>query len=112
MIHESLRFEGRPGRLYGDILHYTVRTLDEHKAKVQEYATLAAQQLHLQGKRSWRPALWFAVPWSWFQNFVLRGGFLDGHRGALISQMAARAVWLKYRGLGELVKQDARRDAP
>ena len=40
--------------------------------------------------------MWLATPWSWFQNYFLRGGFLDGYRGALISQMAARSVRIKY----------------
>jgi hypothetical protein len=48
--------------------------------------------------------LWFATPWSWFQNYFLRGGFLDGYRGALIAQMAARAVRIKYENLGKLVR--------
>ena len=103
VVHESLRFEGRPGRLAGDILHYTVRSFAEHEANVDRYTTLAAQQMFAQGKRNWRGAVWFATPWSWFQNFVLRGGFLDGHRGALIAQMAARSVRLKYAKLGRLV---------
>jgi len=111
IIHEALRFEGNPGRLKGDLLHYTVQTLAEHEEKVERYATLAAQQLFLDGKRSWRPALWLAAPWSWFQNFFLRGGFLDGYRGARIAKMAARAVRIKYRKLGQLVAEAAKRDA-
>jgi glycosyltransferase involved in cell wall biosynthesis len=102
IIHESLRFHGKLGRLAGDLLHYTVRSFDEHQANVDRYTTLAAQQMFAQGKRKWRAALWFATPWSWFQNFVLRGGFLDGYRGALIAQMAARSVRLKYTKLGRL----------
>jgi hypothetical protein len=103
IIHESLRFEGPAGRLSGDLLHYTVRSFDEHQANVERYTTLAAQQMFGQGKRKFRAALWLATPWSWFQNFVLRGGFLDGYRGALIAQMAARSVRLKYTKLGKLV---------
>ena len=103
IIHESLRFDGKLGRLGGDLLHYTVRSFDEHEANVERYTTLAAQQMFAQGKRNWRGALWFATPWSWFQNFVLRGGFLDGYRGALIAQMAARSVRLKYAKLGKLI---------
>jgi glycosyltransferase involved in cell wall biosynthesis len=103
LIHESLRFPGKPGRLTGDLLHYTVRSFDEHEANVERYTTLAAQQMFAEGKRSWGCAVWFATPWSWFQNFVLRGGFLDGYRGALISRMAARSVRLKYAKLGKLI---------
>lgn len=109
-IHESLTFAGNPGRLSGNLLHYTVRSFAEHEEKVERYAILAAQQLYAAGARSWRAALWLATPWSWFQNFFLRGGFLDGYRGALISQMAARAVRIKYTRLGQLVREAGERN--
>jgi glycosyltransferase involved in cell wall biosynthesis len=104
MVHESLRHAGKIGRLNGDLLHYTVRSFAEHEANVERYTTLAAQQMFAEGKRKWRGAMWFAAPWSWFQNFVLRGGFMDGYRGALIAKMAARSVRLKYAKLGKLVR--------
>jgi len=110
IIHESLKFEGKPGRLNGDLLHYTVRSFAEHEEKVERYAALAAQQMYAAGERSWRSAVWFATPWSWFQNYFLRGGFLDGYRGALIAQMAARAVRIKYEKLGQLVRAAGQRD--
>jgi glycosyltransferase involved in cell wall biosynthesis len=108
IIHEALRFEGKPGRLNGDLLHYTVHSFDEHQVNVERYSTLAAQQMFANGKRRWRGAVWFATPWSWFQNFALRGGFLDGYRGALIAQMAARSVRLKYTKLGKLIASKGR----
>jgi glycosyltransferase involved in cell wall biosynthesis len=108
IIHESLQVEGRPGRLDGDLLHYTVRSFAEHEEKVERYATLAAQQMRAAGKRSWRAPMWFATPWSWFRNFLLRGGFLDGYRGWLISRMAARGTWLKFKKLGKLIEAERR----
>ncbi|MGC2528364.1 MAG: glycosyltransferase family 2 protein [Candidatus Acidiferrum sp.] len=108
IIHEALRFEGQTGRLLGDLLHYTVRSFADHEAKVERYTTLAAQQMFDAGKRSWKSAMWLATPWSWFQNYFLRSGFLDGYRGALISQMAARSVRLKYAKLGKLIGQGRR----
>ena len=104
LVHESLRFDGKIGRLSGDLLHYTVRSFDEHETKVERYTTLAAQQMFAQGKHQWKGAMWMATPWSWFQNFVLRGGFMDGYRGALIARMAARSVRLKYAKLGKLLQ--------
>lgn len=103
IIHEVLQFEGRPGRLRGDLLHYTLDSFSEHKDKVERYTTLAARQMYEAGKRSWRGAMWLAAPWTCFNTFVLRRGFLDGYRGWLISRMAARGVWLKFKKLGKLV---------
>ena len=111
VIHEVLQFKGQPGRLRGDLLHYTMNSFAEHEDKVERYTTLAARQLYEAGKRSWRGAMWLATPWSFFSTFVLRGGFLDGYRGWLISRMAARGVWLKFKKLGTLITADPRGNA-
>jgi hypothetical protein len=61
------------------------------------------------GKRSWRAAMWLATPWSWFNNYVLGLGFLDGRQGWLISRMAARGTWLKFKKLGKLLEAQQQR---
>jgi glycosyltransferase involved in cell wall biosynthesis len=104
IIHEALRFQGKAGRLQGDLLHHTVSSVEEHGQKVERYTTLAAQQMLTAGRRSWRAAMWLAPPWNWFSNYVLRLGFLDGHRGWIISRMAARGTWLKFKKLGKLIE--------
>ncbi len=110
IIHESVSPENDTacvGRLRGDLLHYTVRTFAEHEEKVERYTTLSAQQMYAEGKRNWRAAVWLATPWAWFRSFVLQLGFLDGYRGAVIAQMAARAVRLKYKKLGRFAARQA-----
>ena|SRR5215467_5634010 len=106
IVHEALVFGEKRGRLKGHLLHYTIGTFPEHEQKVEEYSTLAARKMFEQGRRSWRAALWLATPWAFFQSFVLRAGFLDGHRGALIAQMAARSARLKFQRLGALVTKE------
>jgi glycosyltransferase involved in cell wall biosynthesis len=105
-VHETLEFEGKPGYLEGDLLHYTVENFAEHEAKAEKYSKLAARKLFDEGKRSWRAAMWFAAPWTFLQSFFIRAGFLDGRRGALIARMAARSVRLKFRTLGALVCEE------
>lgn len=108
IIHEVLQFEGRPGRLDGDLFHYTMSSFADHEDKVERYTTLAARQMYEGGKRDWRAAMWLAAPWTFFSVFVVRGGFLDGYRGWLISRMAARGVWLKFKKLGKLIVAEGR----
>jgi glycosyltransferase involved in cell wall biosynthesis len=107
-IHSALRFEGRAGRLDGNLLHYTIRTFEEHERKVESYTSVISREMFDEGRKSWRAAMWLAAPWSWFQNFILYGGFLDGKRGWLIARMAARGTWLKFKKLGELVEAERR----
>ena len=106
-IHESLQFQGAIGRLHGDLLHYTVRNLEEQRQKSDEYSTQAARAMFESGQREWRAAKWFATPWAWIRYFVLGAGFLDGYRGLVIARSAAQTVWLKYTKLGELIEQAA-----
>jgi glycosyltransferase involved in cell wall biosynthesis len=107
-IHESLQFEGKAGRLRGDLLHYTVRSREEQRQKTEEYSTLIAKAMFEKGRRDWRAAKWFGAPWTWFHYFVLGAGFLDGYRGFVIAGVAAQTVWLKYGKLGALVEQAQR----
>jgi glycosyltransferase involved in cell wall biosynthesis len=102
-IHSALRYQGTIGRLRGNLLHYTIRTFAEHQAKVDKYTSTIAREMFDQGKRRWRAAMCFAAPWSWVHHFFLGAGFLDGYRGLLIANMAARGVRLKFQKLGQLV---------
>jgi len=108
-LHESLQYDGRCGRLAGDLLHYTIHEFAEHQTNVERYSTLAARQMFEQGRRHWRGALWFATPWSFFHTLVFRGGFLDGYRGVLIARMAAKTVRLKYAKLGQLLAAERKK---
>jgi glycosyltransferase involved in cell wall biosynthesis len=107
-IHSALRYNGPIGRLRGDLLHYTIRTFQEHEAKLEKYTTTVAREMFDQGRRDWQAAMWLAAPWSWFRHFILGAGFRDGLRGALIARMAARGVRLKFKKLGQLVEAEKR----
>ncbi len=106
--HAAPQTEGRVGRISGDLLHYTVRSFEEHEAKVEKMTTTLAQDMFVEGRRSWRAAMWLAAPWNWFNNYVVCLGFLDGSRGWLISRMAARGTWLKFKKLGRLIEAERR----
>ena len=103
-LHESVKADGSVGRLQGDILHYTIRSLAEHYAKMEAFTTRAAEELYGRGRRSWRFGMLVAAPWAMLQRFLLQLGFLDGYRGVLIAWTSGRYVWMKYRKLGILVR--------
>jgi len=101
--HEGVRVEGPIGRLDGHLLHYTVRSLAEHQAKVDALTTLAAEDLFARGVKKWRASMIFATPWTFLQRLVFQLGVLDGRRGFLIAWLSAKYVYLKYRKLGRLL---------
>jgi hypothetical protein len=113
-VHEAVQIEGPAGRLTGHLLHYTVRSLDEHRAKLDALSTMAAEDLFARGRRSWRAAMILAPPWTFLQRLVFQLGVLDGRRGWLIAWLSGVYIYLKYRKLGRLLAGEklARRSWP
>ncbi len=101
--HDAVKLDGPVGRLHGHLLHYTVRSLSEHKAKLDAFTTMAAADLFARGRKRWRAAMIFAPPWTFVQRLVFQLGVLDGWRGWLIAWTSAIYIYLKYRKLGRLL---------
>ena len=95
-VHESVLVEGKRGHLDGDLLHYTCDSIEAHRANLERYTDLAAQELRESGRSvgALRPLL--APVHSFVKAYVLQFGFLDGRAGMTIARMAARYVYLKY----------------
>jgi glycosyltransferase involved in cell wall biosynthesis len=102
-LHERVHVEGQEGRLNGHLFHYTIRSLSEHRAKLDTMSTLAAEDMFAQGRKSWRAAMIFASPWTVVQRLVFQLGILDGRRGWLIAWLSGNYIYLKYRKLGRLL---------
>lgn len=103
VLHEGVKVEGAVGRLDGHLLHYTVRSYAEHKAKLDFLSTMAAEDMFARGHRNWRATMIFAPPWTFFQRLIFQLGVLDGRRGWLIAWLSANYIYLKYRKLGRLL---------
>jgi glycosyltransferase involved in cell wall biosynthesis len=95
-VHESVRVQGRVGRLESNILHFTCESLSEHLKTLDRYTTLAAQELAARKTPVPLSKLILDPSWTFFRTYVLQRGFLDGFEGLLIAQMAAFYTFLKY----------------
>jgi glycosyltransferase involved in cell wall biosynthesis len=102
-LHERIHVDGPVGRLSGHLFHYTIRSLTEHRAKLDAMSTLAAEDMFAQGRKSWRAAMIFAPPWTFVQRILFQLGVLDGRRGWLIAWHSGSHIYLKYRKLGRLL---------
>ena len=101
-VHESVVVTGPVETLSGEILHYTCDSLEEHRARIEAYTDLAAQEMVVRGRRVGAFRRLLAPAWIFLHTYFLRLGILDGHQGFLISQMAARYVRRKYEKWAEL----------
>jgi glycosyltransferase involved in cell wall biosynthesis len=95
-VHESVKVQGRVGHLDANLLHFTCDSLSEHLKTMDRYTTLAAEQLLAsEEKVSWG-RLVFEPPWTFFQTYFVKLGFLDGVEGLAIANMAALYNFVKY----------------
>ena len=106
VVHEKLLYAVSPGTLAGDLLHESAEDLGRYLEKQNRYTTLAAQELHRQG-RSAGIAEFVLSPLVRFVKFyVLRLGFLDGLPGLVHIGIGCMSSFMKYAKLVELRQAD------
>lgn len=104
-VHESVRLDGEPGMLSGEILHHAYRDVSHHLQTMDRYTTLAAAQMDADGQRVGALRLLIHPPAAFLRNLVLRGGMRDGSVGLIVSLMNAFYVFLKFAKLWERQRQ-------
>lgn len=80
-VHEIWNIPGPTGRLSHSLDHFPHPTLSAFLAEINFYSTLRAQELHSLHQSSSLVSIIIYPLAKFIQNFFLRLGFLDGHRG-------------------------------
>lgn len=107
-VHESVEATGATGYLRQDLQHYAYRNIAHHHATMDRYTTLAAAQMHAEGRRAGLFDLTIHPAAAFVRNYVLRRGFTEGTPGLIISAMNAYYVFLKFAKLREMRSAEAR----
>ncbi len=102
LVHESVAVDGPVGRLQGELEHQAYRDVSHHLQTIDRYTTLAARQMHREGRRADWIDLALRPPAAFLRNYVVRGGLRDGARGLIVSTLNAGYVLLKFVKLWEL----------
>ena len=95
-VHERVIVDGKTGTLREPLMHETFVDLDELLAKMNNYSTLSAHDMHRAGKRS---GLFKAVAraiWAFVRTYFLRGGFLDGREGFMLAVATAEGTYYRH----------------
>jgi glycosyltransferase involved in cell wall biosynthesis len=110
-VHETVEFEGHVERLSGDLLHDAYPTLSGYLEHMQRYSTLGAE-IALQRGRTGRGLFWFLDGVllnplvTFFYNYVVRLGMLDGREGLLLHLYHSCYVSWKYAKAWERVRRE------
>lgn len=101
-VHEKAVVEGEVGFLKNPLVHRTYNSVAEFLQRQDLYSTLAAQEMHREGKRYHFYDILFRPSWTFLQMYLLRAGFLDGYYGFLLAKLYAYYTLAKYSKLKEL----------
>jgi glycosyltransferase involved in cell wall biosynthesis len=101
-VHERLQLEGLVRDSRHDLLHFTDPTLHHYLAKFNRYTALGAEDLHAAGRRFSLADLLVRPPFHFIKMYLLRGGFLDGLPGFLLSVLSSVYTFTKYAKLWEI----------
>ncbi|MBI1178140.1 glycosyltransferase [bacterium] len=99
--HDKLEVDGSVGRLRGELLHYSVQSLNQQLGKIPSYTDAFVQQRRARGQRAGWGALFFRPCWTFFRGYFLRLGFLDGWQGYYVARMNAFTALTRYTKLRE-----------
>lgn len=97
-VHETWSVQGVKATLKNPIAHFPHQTLREFIAEVDFYSTLHAKEKQSRGVKSSIIKILLFPKLKFFQNWILRRGFLDGVPGllsALIMSFHSFLAWSK-----------------
>ncbi len=101
-VHESVEIRGQTGILRGALEHRSYDSVGDYLRRIEHYSALAALDMKRRGIRPGWAQLWLRPPARFFRNFFLKGGFLDGIDGFIVSALDAFHVFAKYAQLREI----------
>ena len=93
--HDKIILDGATRKLKGDLLHFTYRDLAHNADTINRFTTTRAKKFLREGRTAGFLDFTLHPLWRFFHQYVLRGGFLDGMPGLIISGMSAFNVFLR-----------------
>lgn len=104
-VHEAVEVVGAVKNLRDPIEHFTESRLSEILLKIDRYSTLGAEEAFRSGKKSTVTSAVLRAALTFFQNYLLRFGFLDGPQGMTLAMTDATNKFFKYAKLAELSRK-------
>lgn len=113
LVHESLLMPRRVDRvLKSPLEHYSWRSYQHVQEKHLKYGCLLAEQKFAKGERGNLPYAALRFVTDFLQQYLLRGGFLDGSRGFLMAMILGQYAFHKYAALWALQAQPVETPRP
>jgi glycosyltransferase involved in cell wall biosynthesis len=94
--HDRVELDGRPGRLQGELLHYSYRGIADHLRTLNFFTSVAARAKEKRGVRFRATSLFLRPPARFLRMYVLQGAWREGVAGFIMATIGAFYVFSKY----------------
>jgi glycosyltransferase involved in cell wall biosynthesis len=95
-VHEHVDVGGDVGELKEPLAHTPYASFDDYFEKLDRYSRWWAEDRYERGRRAGPLSVVFRPPARFVSMYLLRGGWMDGAAGAVLSALAAASVMAKY----------------
>lgn len=101
LVHESFIVSGLTGKLDNDLLHYTVTSLSDYVSRINSYSDLSAAEKVSKKKIGFFDIL-ILPRLAFLKQYLIKGNFLDGTEGLMVSKFHMITKLLNYMKIREL----------
>jgi len=110
LVHELPDIKGQIYHLKNSLIHYTYDNLEHYLQKINQYTSLAAEDMHQKGKDKCLIYILIRPLLEFLKKYIFKKGFLLGRQGLFLSIISSYYQFIKYIKLWEknkiLSKQD------
>jgi glycosyltransferase involved in cell wall biosynthesis len=99
-----MRKGSRVSFLKGNLDHYAYATISEHVSQANKFTDIAALAYYRKGISGGYIKIIVHPLWKFFREYIVRGGFIDGYHGLVISAVISFETFLKYVKLKKLYR--------
>lgn len=102
IVHEKLIVNGEIKKLKNRLIHYSYSNYNDYKQKMIFYGHLKAQE---ELAKNTQPTLFHThirPTYQFLNQYIVRGGFLDGRKGIIICYLNALSVAVRFKELKKL----------
>ena len=95
-VHEKVNVNGPVGHISAPFEHYTYRTISDYISKMDNYASLSAEELQNRDFISSFISMLFSPVVVFIKMYLVRQGFRDGIHGLVLAVLYSFYTFLKY----------------